>query len=163
MLVPIAFGVGAALTAAVGVNVGADQYGRARRIAWAGAGVTLALTGLMGVCLALVPSLWLDLFTADPKAYEFGDRYLTIAAPFYGLFGAGQALYFASQGTGRMVLPVTVTIIRFLTVTAIGALAISLAWNITALFVAVAVGLTIMGAGQALCVLGPGWRAARSH
>ena len=46
---PIAFGVGAALTAAVGVNVGAGQYARARRIAWAGAGVTLTLIGLIGV------------------------------------------------------------------------------------------------------------------
>lgn len=92
MLVPIAFGVGAALTAAVGVNVGAGQFARARRFAWTGAGATLALTGLIGVCVAVVPDLWLDLFTADPGAYEFGVLYLTIAAPFYGLFGAGQAL-----------------------------------------------------------------------
>lgn len=162
MLVPIVFGVGAALTAAVGVNVGARQYARARRIAWAGAGVTLALTGLLGVCVALMPDLWLDLFiTADPDAYAFGVRYLAIAAPFYGLFGAGQALYFASQGTGRMVWPVVVTIIRFLTVATIGALAVSLAWDIAGLFIAVAVGLTIMGAGQALCVLSPGWCAGR--
>lgn len=82
-------------------------------------------------------------------------------APFYGLFGAGQALYFASQGTGRMVLPVTVSFIRFLTVAAIGALAAALGWGVAAVFVAVAVGLTLIGAGQALCLLGPGWRAAR--
>lgn len=158
MLVPIAFGVGAALTAAVGVNVGAGRFARARRIAWTGAGVTLVLTGLLGVCAAAMPGLWLDLFTADAEAYAFGARYLAIAAPFYGLFGAGQALYFASQGTGRMALPVSVTFVRFLTVAAIGALAVSLAWDIVALFIAVAVGLTIMGVGQALCVLGPGWR-----
>ena len=161
MLAPIAFGVGAALTAAVGVNVGADQYARARRFAWAGAGASLALIGLLGVCVALMPSLWLDLFTADPEAYEFGVLYLTIAAPFYGLYGGGQTLYFASQGTGRMILPVTVTIVRFLTVTVIGAMTISFGWDVTGLFIAVAVGLTMMGAGQALCLLGPGWRAGR--
>ncbi len=161
MLVPIAFGVGAALTAAVGINVGAHQYARARRIAWVGAGVTLALTGLLGVCAATMPGLWLDLFTADPDAYAFGVRYLAIAAPFYGVFGAGQALYFASQGTGHMVLPVAVTFVRFLAVTAIGALTVFLAWDIAGLFIAVAVGLTIMGAGQALCLLGPGWHASR--
>ena len=161
MMVPIAFGVGAALTAAVGVNVGAGQYARARRFAWAGAGATFTLIGLIGVCVALVPGLWLDLFTADPEAYEFGVRYLTIAAPFYGVFGAGHAFYFASQGTGRMMLPVTVTVTRFLVVTAIGALAVSLGWGVTGLFVAVAVGLTVMGAGQALCLLGPGWRPGR--
>ena len=158
MLVPIAFGVGAALTAAVGINVGASQFSRARRIAWTGAGVTLALTGLLGICVAAMPHLWLDLFTADPDAYAYGVQYLVIAAPFYGIFAVGQTLYFASQGTGRMVLPVCVSAVRFLTVVAIGAFAISFAWDITALFIAVAIGLTIMGVGQALCLLGPGWR-----
>ena len=160
MLVPIAFGVGGALTAAVGINVGAGQYARARRIAWSGAGVTMALTGVLGLCAALMPQLWLDLFTADPDAYAYGVRYLVIAAPLYGLFGAGQTLYFASQGTGRMGLPVGVTILRFLIVAAVGALAVTLNWDITALFIAVAIGLTITGAGQALCLLGPGWRRA---
>lgn len=158
MLVPIAFGVGAALTAAVGVNVGGRQYARARRIAWVGAGVTMVLTGALGLCAAVMPHLWLDMFTADPDAYAFGVHYLAIAAPFYALFGGGQALYFASQGTGRMILPVIVTVIRFLAVAIIGSLAISFAWDITGIFIAVAIGLTIMGVGQALCLLGPGWR-----
>lgn len=82
MLVPLAFGVGAALTAAVGVNVGANQYVRARRIAWVGAGVVSVLTGLIGIVAATMPGLWLDLFTTDPRAYDFGARYLVIAAPF---------------------------------------------------------------------------------
>lgn len=158
MLVPIAFGVGAAMTAAVGINVGANQYARARRIAWIGAGVVMALTGLLGIAAATVPGLWLDLFTADPEAYAFGAQYLVIAAPFYGIFGLGQALYFASQGTGRMVLPVTVTVFRFATVATLGALVMSFALAISWLFVAVAIGLIIMGVGQALCLLGTGWQ-----
>lgn len=158
MLVPIAFGVGAALTAAVGVNVGANQYARARRIAWAGGGVVMALTGLLGIVAALEPGLWLDLFTEDPRAYEFGAQYLVVAAPFYGLFGLGQSFYFASQGTGRMALPVSVTVFRFITVATLGALILLAGLDITWLFAAVAVGLTIMGVGQALCVLGPAWQ-----
>lgn len=158
MLVPIAFGVGAALTAAVGLNVGAGQYARARRFAWTGALATLAITGLIGLVVALAPGLWLGLFTADAQAYGFGVRYLVVAAPFYGLFGAGQALYFASQGTGRMLLPVGVTVLRFLTVSACGTLVLAMAWDIDALFAAVALGLAIMGAGQALCLRGRAWR-----
>lgn len=158
MLVPIAFGVGGALTAAVGINVGADRFARARRIAWTGAGATLVLTGVIGATAAIMPSLWLDLFTADPQAYRFGGLYLAIAAPLYGIFGAGQALYFASQGTGRMGWPVTVSFVRFLVVTALGALTVSLGWELAMLFVAVAVGLTVMGVGQALCLFAPGWR-----
>ena len=118
----------------------------------------MALTGLLGVTVAMAPSLWLDLFTTDPKAYTVGVQYLVIAAPFYGIFGLGQSFYFASQGTGRMVLPVTVTVIRFITVASLGAIVLSLGWDITWLFATVAVGLTIMGVGQALCVLGPGWQ-----
>ncbi len=159
MLVPIAFGVGAALTAAVGVNIGAGQYARARRFAWAGACVTLIGTGLIGLIAAFFPSLWLGAFTADPEAYAFGVEYLMIAAPFYGIFAAGQTLYFASQGTGRMILPVTVTVLRFLTVAAFGALVTFMDWHIAWLFVAVAIGLVIMGVGQAACLLAPGWRA----
>ena len=68
MLVPISFGVGAALTAAVGVNFGANQRARARRIAWAGAAVTLTIIGTLGAAVAISPSLWLDLFTADSDA-----------------------------------------------------------------------------------------------
>ncbi len=163
MLVPIAFGVGAALTAAVGVNVGAGRYARARRIAWTGAGAAFVVIGLIGVCVAVLPGLWLDLFTADPGAYDFGVRYLVIAGPFYGFFGAGQALYFASQGTGRLVLPVAVSVVRFVAVAALGALAVSFGWGVAGLFAAVAVGLALMGAGQALCLLGPGWRADRTR
>ena len=161
MLVPITFGVGAALTTAVGVNVGAGQYARARRFAVVGATTILALLGLGGVCVAAMPGLWLDLFTADPEAYGHGVLYLAIAGPFYGLFCAGQALYFASQGTGHMVLPVTASAVRFLAVAAIGALVSAAGGDVSGLFGAVALGLILMGAGQALCLLGPGWRPAR--
>ena len=161
MLVPIAFGVGAALTAAVGVNVGAAQYRRARRIAWTGAGVTFVLTGAIGLITFAWPALWLDLFTADPEAYAFGLLYLAIAAPAYGFFGAGQALYFASQGTGRVGFPVLVTVSRLLTVTGLGLLAVHQDWGVTGLFVAVAIGLVVMGVGQALCLFGPAWRASQ--
>jgi putative MATE family efflux protein len=161
MLVPIAFGVGAALTAAVGANVGAGQFARARRIAWTGSAVTLVLTGTIGITVALIPSLWLDLFTESAGAYRIGALYLGIAAPFYGLFGAGQALYFASQGTGRMLWPVAATGVRFLVVVSLGALAVSYGWDVSAVFWAVAAGLTIMGIGQALSLFGPGWRPKR--
>lgn len=161
MLVPIAFGVGAALTAAVGANVGAGQFARARRIAWTGSAVTLVLTGAIGITAATIPSLWLNLFTGNAGAYRIGALYLGIAAPFYGLFGAGQALYFASQGTGRMIWPVVATGVRFLAVVGLGALVVSYGGDVSKVFWAVAVGLTIMGIGQALNLFGPGWRPKR--
>ena len=161
MLVPIAFGIGAALTAAVGANVGAGQFARARRIAWTGGGITLALTGVIGLIAALKPELWLNMFTEDASAFRFGALYLGIAAPFYGLFGAGQALYFASQGTGRLFWPVFASGIRFLFVVGLGALVVSLEQDVTAVFWVVAGGLTIIGVGQALCLRTTAWRGGR--
>ena len=157
-LTPIAFGIGAALTAAVGVNVGAEQFARARRIAWTGAGLTFLVTGLIGLVAALFPGLWLDWFTSDPAAYGYGLLYLGIVAPFYGLFGGGQALYFASQGTGRLVWPVSVGVLRFVVVSGTGAAALIFGWPLEAVFAGVSAGLAVTGIGLALCLLGPDWR-----
>lgn len=163
MLVPLSFGIGAALTAAVGANFGAAQYARARRIAWVGSGVTFAVTGLIGTVVAVMPGLWLDLFTQEPGPYSYGALYLGIAGPFYALFGAGQALYFASQGTGRIVLPVAASGVRFFAVVGLGATAVALGWDVTSVFWAVALGLVLIGVGQALCLYTPGWRPDRSE
>ena len=152
MLVPIAFGIGGALTAAVGLNFGAGQYARARRIAWLGGGATFAATATIGGVFALWPHLWLDRFTADPAAYAVGTHYLWIVGPFYGLFAAGQTLYFASQGTGRMGLPVTVGVARFVVVAGLAALLTASALPVGWLFGAVALGLVIVGAGLSACV-----------
>ena len=160
MLIPIAFGIGAALTAAVGANIGAGQYARARRIAWFGASIALVVTGFIGGVAASMPNLWLDRFTTDPGVYRFGALYLSVVAPFYGVFGAGQALYFASQGTGRMLLPVSVSVLRFLVVAGLCLLAVSFAWQVTAVFAAVSTGLVIIGVGMSLCVFGPAWRSS---
>lgn len=158
MLIPVAFGIGGALTVAVGTNFGAAQYRRARQIAWTGAGVVFAVIGVVGIAVALMPGLWLDLFTADPKAYEFGALYLTIAGPLYGVFAFGQTLYFASQGTGHMALPVLVGIIRLIVVACVGAFAIYFSWSINFLFVGVAVGLAVVGFGLALCMRSAAWQ-----
>ncbi len=157
-LVPLAFGVGAALVTAVGANFGAGQFSRARRIAWAGAGFTFAVTTLAGLLVAIFPELWLDRFTSDPAVSTIGAKYLQIAAPAYGIFAAGQTLYFASQGTGRMVLPVIATYSRLLVVVMIGLLALSLDSDRTILFIGVAVGLAVMGLAQMLNVFAsPTW------
>lgn len=158
MIVPIAFGMGGALTAAVGVNFGAGQYARARRVAWVGAGVTFVVSGLIGGGVAIWPSLWLDHFTGDQAAYGYGLSYLVIVAPFYCLFGAGQTLYFASQGTGRMLLPVCVGVVRFAFVSAIGLAAVIFAWPLEVVFGGVAAGLCVIGLGLVMCLYSKAWR-----
>ena len=119
ILVPIAFGFGTALTTLVATNMGAGQTGRALRVTWLGGGLVAAITGGIGLAAALMPALWMNLFTADPAVREFGGAYLNIVGGCYGFFGLGLALFFASQGAGRMFWPLAGSMAR-LVIVAIG-------------------------------------------
>lgn len=112
---------------------------------------------MIGITIAVVPSLWLSHFTDDPQVYAYGALHLSIAAPCYGLFGGGQTLYFASQGTGKMGWPVTVSVVRFLAVAGISVLALAFSWQVTAVFVAVSLGMTTIGFGTLLCLRSRDW------
>jgi putative MATE family efflux protein len=119
ILVPIAFGFGTALTAIVATNMGAGNLARAHRAAWLGAGVVAAVTGSIGVTAAVAPMLWMNLFTQDTAVRAFGASYLQIVGAFYGLYGFGLALFFASQGAGRMFWPLAGSVAR-LAIVALG-------------------------------------------
>ena len=94
------------------------------RIAWSGGLAVASVTGLIGATVAVWPSLWLSHFTANAEAGAFGVLYLTIVAPFYGFFGVGMALYFASQGTGNMTWPFTSGLFRLVVAAGGGAAAV---------------------------------------
>ncbi|MCA8926944.1 MAG: multidrug transporter [Alphaproteobacteria bacterium] len=162
MMVPLSFGIGGALTGAVGANVGARLYARARRLAWTGAAASFVLIGAIGLAAALWPTLWLGQFTADAAAFAMGGLYLGIAGPLYGLFGGGQTLYFACQGTGRMLLPVLVGLVRFAVAAGGGFAVIALDGSVAALFACVAAGLATVGIGLAACLFGPAWNPRQS-
>jgi putative MATE family efflux protein len=159
MLVPLAFGIGGALTTAVGINMGAGQYQRARDFAWFGAKVSAIIVGPLGILLAILPGLWTGLFTSDTDALYYATQYLHIVAPLYGVFFVGQTLYFASQGTGRMAIPVSIGVLRLLTVSGIGLLAGWLQAPLWVVFMGVALGMTVIGVGMTASLLGPAWRA----
>src|SRR5262245_50201455 len=105
LLVPLVFGLGGPLVAMVGTNLGAGQQERALRSAWIGAGLATGLTEMIGLWAAAFPYAWLSLFGTDPVMVDCGARYLRAVGPCYGLFGLGLALYFASQGAGRLLWP----------------------------------------------------------
>lgn len=119
ILVPIAFGFGTALTALVATNMGAGQRERALRVTWLGGGVVAAITSAIGITAAVAPALWMDFFTSDPLVRSFGASYLNGVGGFYGFFGLGLALFFASQGAGRMAWPLVGSVAR-LVVVAVG-------------------------------------------
>lgn len=106
LLIPLLFGLGTAAVTMVGTAIGAGDVERARRVAWTGAALGAAATGAIGVVVAIVPNIWMRLFTDDPAVLATGGHYLRIVSPFYAFFGAGLMIYFASQGAQRVLLPV---------------------------------------------------------
>ena len=117
LLIPLLFALGTASVTMVGTNVGAGQIARARRIAWTAAWLSAAATGLIGLCAALAPEVWMRLFSQDAEVIAVGASYLRRAAPFYGFFGFGMALYFASQGAGKVLWPVIAGVTRLVVAT----------------------------------------------
>jgi Na+-driven multidrug efflux pump len=159
--IPIVFGLGSGLVTMVGTSMGAGDRDRAVRIAWVGAAMAAAVTGTIGVAAALFPLAWLSLFTADAEVLATGTRYLQIVGPCYGFFGAGLALYFASQGAGRLLWPLLAGFTR-LAVAAAGGWLVS-AWlgaGLTGLFAAMASALVIFGSINVAAVHLGAWRAA---
>ena len=88
---------------------------------------------------------------------ETGSRYLRIAGPFYGFFGLALALYFASQGAGRLFWPLSAGFLRMAVAIAGGLVAISVFHSLDGLFVAVAVGLLAHGVTLLAAIRLGGW------
>jgi putative MATE family efflux protein len=160
--IPLVFGFGSALVAMVGTNVGAGRLARAERVAWVGAGLAAGVTGVIGLTGALAPWLWLGMFTTDPSVLMAGTMYLWIVGPFYGFFGLGLALYFASQGAGRLLWPLVAGFIR-MTVAAVGGYLVTrwLGLDLPALYAVMALALVCFGTTTALAVRAGAWRAGR--
>jgi putative MATE family efflux protein len=157
--IPLVFGMGAALVAMVGTNVGAGHARRAERVAWTGAALAAAATGLMGLWGALFPRAWLGLFTTEPEVIAAGAAYLRIVGPVYAFFGVGLALYFASQGAGRLGWPVTASVVRLVVAVGGGWLGGRvLGGGLTAVFVAMAVSLVLLGGINMAALAGGAWR-----
>jgi putative MATE family efflux protein len=146
LLVPLVFGLGAPLVAMVGTNIGAGQRERALRIALVGGGIAFALTEAVGLAAAVFPGAWLRLFVDDAEALAAGTAYLRAVGPTYGFFGLGLALYFASQGAGKLLWPLLGGLARLLVAT-LGAWAVLAAGGSLALaFGALAAALVVYGA-----------------
>ncbi len=145
LLVPLVFGLGAPLVAMVGSNVGAGQQRRALRIAFAGGAIAFAITEAIGVAAALWPHAWLERFSTDPGVLAAGTSYLRIVGPAYGFFGLALALYFASQGAGRLFWPLSAGFLRMLVAVGGGWIAMRVTGSINWLFGALALGLLLHG------------------
>ena len=157
LLIPIAFAFGVASVPMVGMAVGAGLVTRARRVAWtAGAAAGLSV-GLVGLIVAVEPSLWVSLFTADPGVMAAANSYFAWAGPAFGFFGMGTCLYFASQGAAKVIGPVLASTVRLLTVGIGGWWLASSDTPAWALFALVGAAMIVFGLSTALSIRVTRW------
>jgi putative MATE family efflux protein len=152
LLIPLLFAIGTASVTLVGTNIGAGRHERARRIAWIAALISVVAVETIGLVAAVFPQAWIGLFSREPDVVRVGADYLMRVGPLYGFLGLGMALYFASQGAGKMAWPFSAGVARLAVVTFAGGYWIGIAHgSLTGLFWINAIGMAT----------GLSWRARR--
>jgi putative MATE family efflux protein len=161
LLIPITFAVGVASVPMVGMAIGAGDVARARRVAWTAGMVATAGLTVIGVLVALYPLAWAGLFTSDPAILASASLYLRWAGPFYGLFGLGLCLYFASLGSGKILGPVLAGTVRLLVVLIGGVWLVSMNAQAWQLFALVGIAMAVYGVATAFSLWVAVWGPQR--
>ncbi|GGC90151.1 MATE family efflux transporter [Undibacterium terreum] len=125
IMIPLLFGLATAVLTMVGVNMGAGDVMRAKKVAWIGGFTGAAMVEAIGLLVAVFPGIWLHMFTTDPLVLPAAETYLHIVAPFYGVFGLGLVLGFAAQGAGQGIWPLLGAVARMLVAAGIGWIAVA--------------------------------------
>ncbi|HCP65679.1 MAG TPA: MATE family efflux transporter, partial [Hyphomonadaceae bacterium] len=161
LLIPLVFGIGAAMTSLVGLSIGSGNVDRAEHIGWIGSAFAAGLTGVVGLVLALFPSAWIYAFTKDQVTFEAARSYIQIVGPFFAFQGLGLSLYFASQGAGAMRWPVIAIFARVLLAVGGGwLLAFGLGLGLKGVFIGAAAAMATFGLIIAISLKLGAWRRA---
>lgn len=162
LLYPLAFGLGAAVIAMVGTNLGAGQVSRAARIAWTGAGLAGTITGVIGLFGVLLPGAWTSLFSATPEIHALAAGFLTITGLAFPFLGLGLTLGSACQAAAQPQWPLIGVAGRAATVIVGGWLvARVLGGDLNGLAFVAAGGLIVYGCSLAAASRSRVWRGFR--
>ncbi|CCD90604.1 putative cation-driven multidrug efflux pump; membrane protein [Bradyrhizobium sp. ORS 375] len=145
MMTTVGFSIGMASVPMVGMAIGAGNIARARRIAWTAGLVSFSAMGVLSTIIAIVPQLWVDIFTQDESARSAGRHYLQIAAPMYAFIGLAIAMYFSSQGAAKVIGPVLAQTARLLFIAIGGSYLLSLAATEGQFFLLAAASMVLLG------------------
>lgn len=159
LMTPLVFGLGAAMTSLVGISLGAGDIIRAERIGWIGGAMAAGISAFVGIFLALFPDVWIPVFTQDAATYESAKIYIQIAGPCFAFQGLGLALYFASQGSGKMVWPMVAFILRALVAVG-GAVLLGFVFDfgLVGIYSAAGAGMVLYGLTLAIMLKAGTWR-----
>ena len=94
-----------ALTTFVGQNLGAREFGRAKKGARFGILCSLAAAELIGMAIYLSAPLLIGAFTSEPEAIAFGVSRARICSVFFFLLAASHCLSAVLRGAGKASVP----------------------------------------------------------
>lgn len=157
LLIPITFAIGVACVPMTGMAIGAGKVARARRVAWTGGVLAMAILGTVGLLFALWPDLWATLFTTDERVLASARSYLIWSGLGYAFYGLGMCLYFASQGAGKVLGPVLAGTLRLVVIAGGGWWLAASSAEPWTLFALVAVSMAVYGIAAALAVRWSSW------
>ena len=160
LLIPIAFSIGVASVPMVGMAIGAGNVERARRVAWTAGSLAAVVVGLLGAVAIVEPDLWAAMFTSNLDVKSVSHLYLQTAGWGFAPMGFGLAIYFASQGSGRMLGAVLAGTVRLLAVVLGGLWLVSIGAGAQSFFALVAVAMLAYGLAMATGLVLTRWQRA---
>jgi Na+-driven multidrug efflux pump len=105
------------------------------------------------------PELWAGLFTTAGPVMSAAATYLSICGPAFPALGIGLCLYFASQGSGKIIGPVLAVTVRLIVVIAGGGVLMAQGLPFSSLPVLVARAMVAYGVAAVLAVWLTPWGA----
>lgn len=160
LLIPISFGIGVASVPMVGMAIGAGKVTRARRVAWTAAALSALNLAAIGLWVSVAPTQWAGLFTSDAAVLQLACQYLVTTGPAFAFFGMGLTLYFASQGSGKVLGPVIAGTLRLALVAGVGSWLATQGHGADAYFWLVAAAMVLYGLSTVALVRMTPWARA---
>ena len=161
MLTSLAFSFGIASVPMIGMAIGAERITRARRVALVAGVLSFVTVGVIAIVIAIVPNIWVNIFTDDPGVRLAGRQYLSTAAPMYAFIALAMSMYFSSQGAAKVLGPVLAQTVRLVFIAVGGAWLVARNAPATDFFVLAAVSMALLGVLSASAVLMTRWGTRR--
>jgi len=161
MLTSLAFSFGIASVPMIGMAIGAERITRARRVALVAGVLSFVTIGVIATVIAIVPNIWVDIFTDDPGVRAAGRQYLSTAAPMYAFIGLAMSMYFSSQGAAKVLGPVLAQTARLVFIAVGGAWLVANDAPAADFFVLAAASMALLGVLSASSVLLTRWGTSR--
>jgi putative MATE family efflux protein len=111
MILMPGFGMGNAVAALVGQNLGAGKPDRAERSAWVATGYNILVMGTLSLAVFIFAGPVIALFNSDPEVISFGSRCLRIITPSYLAVAVGLVMMRSLMGAGDTVTPMLMNLV----------------------------------------------------